>query len=1687
MSNAYGVDIGKTVKVARKLAAFDPAQGMEGASIAIKEFLSGNVSSLSRRFEINRSALSKINTGDADQMLSSLDQVLSGMGVTDRLIDEQAAAMATKYDKMVGNLESVQIGLSTAMVDFVTPTLESLLGDQSYFGKNVRERSLDTAAKEAITSYGDDALSDKDTGLGSVKLFGSTDLFSSTMDKTLENANRRMMAEAARYNEATGVSTKIAPYRLVGNMKPEERSRLQSAAIDNMLGGMSQTQAIMQAMRDNQQADYNISPETGLQRQSLNGVMTQAELRKANPVEYAKRVADKQAELETYKAQASQGMFRDFYKVTGRGRGGSGKATENPYLNKGNIERQVDIDTYDVRLAQSGKVVRVRLPGIDASESKTTNDYEGRGVAMDVLGMKRSDIGRTVNNSGAKKEGAEVTLVGNLKNVDKTGRALASVLTKDGKNLSVELVAAGEAAVSFADSLDESTTYALKMAEKLSGDLGLGSLNKDAFQVGMGGAPVISDEVRSKYFWDKYGMGIKGAAIGGGAAGYGALAGVGALGLGGSAGALVAQAGLSGIGGFALGGAALLGGGYLGYAAMADSADQSPEKMRELLKMQAAQNKIDRESRGFVDIARAANKAVGGKQSGGYVGGITEDYYRSQVAAGQGRGAARPDYSTLEFNPLVHTETQKKIEQTQQKKEQKIAEAAKFGGTVDTAQYDEEIKRLQTAGFKEEQFKIDVSNRVLDAGIEAYRPDYAKAYENASTDAQEKYASSSDYMKRVLSRGVVNPLSNTYQAYGDFSTQATALNVTAEETGDSTLLGFADITRTAQNRLKGGTAGFQMNEKTLAAAEKFGVTVDARQLAEVRAQPLKDEKAGLVEKRNKAIEAGAQFEVGKITEEINAKQAEIDRVTFDDAEWSRLSEAQKKVAVSIDEFANDGIEVLNFAAQSAAQQMLNPQDYKREARTFTDNSMDRNFQRRQQRVDSTLTAFARQSIMGLGKTARPDEKLALGDSRSGIITQIDNSPEARAIRMLQTSGLMPKNRISGGDIVNELTTAQKAAVAEQQDIGRVNRQIGLANAPETQLLKSGFTNFAMYMNMAGATAEDLGRSFMNTMNIMSEGNPRYGLDLAQQMTGFSYEAMIGMQLRPRGNDEKGNPISSLNGLNGQPYSGSGPMVMPYTSGPRGTIAYSRDMMAVNANGVRENALGIAPSQWQQFVSNATNANAELQRRAMSNAIQERDLNKNHLRNLEDITRNGMRQLESIHLNYTRNMFQLTQQADLVKNMNRANMQRSVATADISEADRTQINKNIWARDMRAQHYGQGRADLFLQSPDLAALTAIDPTLETDIAALRTASTAYDENADYYNPEATQALQDEKLTKTTPVLDKLKTAYANEKDPLKKAVIEKAIMTLSPDPNATVELQNSNVQETQYELGDAVARQQLGTQISDMQWQRSYRGLDIANNQQSMEEASKSQDPLALLNAGRNTDAMGRGFAQADRQLAAAQTNLNGLAATAPMMTKAYGQTFANIDQTGTTAFQNILNGVDDFSISFQQQMEDALRNFDRQRLDMIQAFADAAVEIASIVPKEMIPIMQATSAFMNTQRQAELLWLSGRTDEANELAYQGMLKLGEVVYGEGKGKAYADKYSQNFEDMADVAARDVPQGDLGKFGVNTEDGWALRVKFTTAKEKKPEDKKTGAGDKPGAGGGPFGNKGGGSPKPEDGG
>lgn len=1593
LSNAYGVDISKSVKVARKLAAFDPAQGMEGASIAIKEFLSGNVSSLSRRFEINRSALSKINVGDANKMLDSLDEVLSGMGVTDRLIDEQANAMATKYDKMVGNLESVQINLSSGLVDAVTPALESLLGEQSYFGKNIRERTLNSIAKESLTSYGDQALTDPKNGLGTVSLGTDNKTFAYNADKVLERANTRIMAQASIFNAATGSTTSVAPYRLLGNMKPEERYKIQQDAIKYRLDGMDSSQAIMQALRDNSmRSDYNIGAETNLQRTSLNGAYTTRELAKLNPTAYQKAVTDKREELNSLTASLAEDILKSSTerlpqaKATGTGgRGGIGLTRQQVSLTKANIVKQTDIDTYEVLPKGAKEAITVRIPNIDAFERGTSKDLRGRAAAADLLGMDRSMVGKTY----VGRSGPEVTLVGKLSNQDKFGRSVVNVITKEGKNLGVSLIAAGEAAVSFTDALTAVQRKKLETVSQLAADLNLGSMNKEASQVGLGGTPAISDEVRSKYFWDKYGMGIKSAPVAGAALGYGAATGYAAL-----SGATLATVSAPLLG-FLGAGALAVGGLYAGGAYLADSADNSPEKMRALLKAETENRQQRSKLVEWNAIADLANANAG--PDGMLVGGVTPEYTKQEVnrtiAAGMRMSAGTEG--------LVIPDYQAEAENTQQ-------------AVIDQAK--------------------------LAVGKETYLP----ALEEESKKVQEKYLSGDEWTKRVLGRKVTNPFTNDEQTYGSFQPVLFAMQKVAES-GDPATFNLLSQAEGATNAITDGTANLLEMRKPIEYAEKVGMTVSARDVAEAKAAPLRDQKRRLEATRAEALKYGETGEADNITKEISQITAEIDSITYTDVEWSKVSEEARKIPITLNNISEYTADQLAFINDYVSKTAANPTDFKREAKEFSSGAMERTAQRRQQRVDTALTSFARQAIMGLGMMSEVDP-------RSGIITTTDNTAEARAVRMVQRSSLMPANRNSGQDIIKELTDAQIAAVNEQKDIARNNRQTALMAAPEAQLLKSGFTNFAMWMNMVGATAQDLGRSFRTTMDIMSEGNPRFALDFAQQTTGLSYGTMMQMQLIPNRVDATGNPVSSFNGANGQPYSGTGPMFMPYTTGPRGFIKYANDAMRPNASGVREGALGIAPSDWMQLVNNATASNQQLQRTALSNGIQMRDLNKNHQRTLEDITRSGMRQLESIHLNYTRQMYQLTLQAELVKRTTRANAARSIAMADIDPTRKNGIAQQYWAMDMYAQHLGQGDAKGFLKdTATIDVLKQIDPTLAENIAGLETANAAY-ENTAITDPNR-QNLQDAKRAQIEPLLAKLRDLYGKEKDPIRKAAIQAAIARLSPNAQKTVDAQNANAQWLQSELGDAVQEKQFGQQIDDMNFQNSYRSLDRANSAQSVRDAAESGDPLQLANAQRSNASMERGFVQADATLAGLSNSLSGLTGTAYLFDDATTQTFKNIEETGGSAVDGVLNSVEDFKTSFNQQMEDALRNFNNQRLDMIQSFADAAVEIASIVPEEMVPIMQAASQFMNVQRQADLLWLAGRTDEANDLVYKGMLALGDVVYGEGKGKEYADKYQQNYTDMGEIAARDVPQGEWGKFGVNTTAGWALRVKVTEAPNK----------------------------------
>ena len=284
MANAYGVDINKTFNVARKLAAFDPAQGTEGAQIALREFLSGNMSSLSRRFELSRSALTQINQGDASEMIDSLDNLLAGMGITDRLIDDQAASMATKYDKMLGRLESVQLHFSKLAVNAISPILEKFAGEDSWMATKTKTDTTTSVLSERVAKVGDDVITNSKNGSKTIK---DLDLNSATffedLDSVISNANDAMIKENKLIEDTTGVDVNAKLYKRVNALKPWEREKYLADIRFKTMSGMGVESAIRQTM--NEQTDYAGFEQFVTSRRSLGELgLTQADT--------DKRVAD---------------------------------------------------------------------------------------------------------------------------------------------------------------------------------------------------------------------------------------------------------------------------------------------------------------------------------------------------------------------------------------------------------------------------------------------------------------------------------------------------------------------------------------------------------------------------------------------------------------------------------------------------------------------------------------------------------------------------------------------------------------------------------------------------------------------------------------------------------------------------------------------------------------------------------------------------------------------------------------------------------------------------------------------------------------------------------------------------------------------------------------------------------------------------------------------------------------------------------------------------------------------------------------------------------------------------------------------------------------------------------------------------------------------------------------------------
>jgi hypothetical protein len=105
-----GANLQELINVAQRLATLDPGQGIAGASIALREALSGDVTSLSRRFEIPRVELAKLrdeSTSTAER-LRIISDFLTKAGISADVASRTTSDATRAYNNLDAALDSTK-------------------------------------------------------------------------------------------------------------------------------------------------------------------------------------------------------------------------------------------------------------------------------------------------------------------------------------------------------------------------------------------------------------------------------------------------------------------------------------------------------------------------------------------------------------------------------------------------------------------------------------------------------------------------------------------------------------------------------------------------------------------------------------------------------------------------------------------------------------------------------------------------------------------------------------------------------------------------------------------------------------------------------------------------------------------------------------------------------------------------------------------------------------------------------------------------------------------------------------------------------------------------------------------------------------------------------------------------------------------------------------------------------------------------------------------------------------------------------------------------------------------------------------------------------------------------------------------------------------------------------------------
>lgn len=155
VSRSSGAELNRLIDLSQRLSIKDPQQGIGGARIALNEALSGDPTSLARRYEIPKAELAKLRdtSTSTTEKLDLLDKYLNRIGITSEVVAGSIPKDTIAINSFNQSLERSSLAIGSMVSKLQTAAIQSAVTGTEILGLKINTDTVTRGVEVAANGF----------------------------------------------------------------------------------------------------------------------------------------------------------------------------------------------------------------------------------------------------------------------------------------------------------------------------------------------------------------------------------------------------------------------------------------------------------------------------------------------------------------------------------------------------------------------------------------------------------------------------------------------------------------------------------------------------------------------------------------------------------------------------------------------------------------------------------------------------------------------------------------------------------------------------------------------------------------------------------------------------------------------------------------------------------------------------------------------------------------------------------------------------------------------------------------------------------------------------------------------------------------------------------------------------------------------------------------------------------------------------------------------------------------------------------------------------------------------------------------------------------------------------------------------------------------------------------------------